>query len=418
MQQWMAEIAYDTRTGTKRVTESYYLPTKNDVRREITKKGAYVLSIRAYSRSPMERVLARSTWWQVQLLRGIQFRSTSASPGVALWKMINSETNPRRQNVLAPAREALGQGLGVMDALKSLNIFEHNTLAILAASEKANKLADGIPYAIESITQKRRNSAKIKGTMAWLGFDVFSILQGMFWGKDMVLGYFKSHAPTKPEELEKFNHVVGNLELTWNALILFAVLMAGFMIWCVLAFWYNRGKNDFVTARVVRKIPLIGAYLRDLGFADSMSAAARMIRGHVPIAETLKQASQATSVPDITKYWLACYDELQRGVSMGIALDREPLSKGERLELATLSDLSQVATIMESIAEMRTGAAQTKHSLIVWLAFGLTALYLLAAFGSAIFALTVMNMSMDSMVSGLMGTQNDRYRCHRVSAGR
>lgn len=404
MQQWMAEIAYDTHAGPKRVTEAYYLPTMNDVRREIARKGAYVLSIRPYSRSPMERILARSAWWQVQLLRGIQFRSTSASPGVALWKMINSETNPRRQNILAPAREALSQGLGVMDALKSLNIFEHNTLAILAASEKANRLSEGIPYAIESITQKRRNSAKIKGTMAWLGFDVFSILQGMFWGKDMVLGYFHTHAPKDAAKLEEFNRVVGNLEFTWNALIVFACLMAGFMIWCVLSYWYNRGQNDFPTARMVRKIPLIGAYLRDLGFADSMSAAARMIKGHVSIADTLKQAAQATNVPDITKYWLRCYEELQRGVSMGIALDREPLSKSERLELASLSDLSQVATIMESIAEMRTGAAKTKHSLIVWLAFGLTALYLLLAFGSAIFALTVMNMSMDSMIGDLMGT--------------
>jgi type II secretory pathway component PulF len=226
----------------------------------------------------------------------------------------------------------------------------------------------------------------------------------MFWGKDVVLGYFHSHAPTKPDELEKFNRVVGNLELTWNALILIAVAVGAFMIWCMLSFWYNRGKDDFPTARVVRKIPLIGGYMRDLGFADSMSAASRMIRGNVPIGDTFYQAGQATNFPDVRNYWHSASEDLTRGINMGMALDREPLSKGERLELASLSDLSQVATIMESIAEMRTGAAKTKNSLIVWLAFGLTALYLLLAFGSAIFALTVMNMSMDSMVSGLMGT--------------
>lgn len=404
MKQWLAEIAYDTTAGPKRVTESFYLPTIGDVRREIAKKGAYALSIRPYKRSPLERMLARSAWWQVQLLRGIQFRSMSNSPGVAFWKMINSETNPRRQNILAPAREALSQGLGVMDALKSLNIFEHNTLAILAASEKANRLSEGIPYAIESITQKRKNSAKIKGTLAWLGFDVFSILQGMLWGKDVVLKYFHDNAPKDPAKLEEFNRVVGNLELTWDALIYFAFGIAAFMIWCVSSFWVNRGKNDFAAARVVRKIPLVGHYMRDLGFADSMSAASRMIRGNVPIGDTFKQASQATSMPDVTKYWLDSFEDLQRGVSMGMALDREPLSKPERLELASLSDLSQVATIMESIAEMRNQGAKTKNTIIIWLAFFLTALFLLAGFGSAIFALTVMNMSMDSMVTDMMGT--------------
>lgn len=404
MQQWLAEIAYDTASGPKRARESFYLPTIADVRREVARRGAYVLSIRPYARSPLERLLARSSWWQVQLLRGIQFRSVTTSPGVALWKMITSETDPRRQNILAPAREALSQGLGVIDALKSLRVFEHNTLAILSASEKANRLSEGIPYAIESITQKRRNSAKIKGTMAWLSFDVLSILQGMIWGKGMVLEYFHAHAPRDPKELEHFNTVVRNLEWTWDGLIAFASFMGFFLIWCVLSFWYNRGKSDFPTARIVRKIPVIGGYMRDLGFADSMSAAARMIRGHVSIADTLKQASQATSMPDVSRYWLNCHEDLQRGVSMGIALDREPLSKSERLELASLSDLGQVATIMESIVEMRTQAAKTKNTLIIWLAFFLTALFLLAGFGSAIFALTVMNMSMDSMVSDMLGT--------------
>ena len=77
-----------------------------------------------------------------------------------------------RQNILAPAREALSQGLGIIDALKTLRIFDQSSIAILAASEKANKLRDGIPHAIETITQKRKNTRALGGTMAWLGFDV------------------------------------------------------------------------------------------------------------------------------------------------------------------------------------------------------------------------------------------------------
>ena len=51
---------------------------------------------------------------------------------------------------------------------------------------------------------------------------------------------------------------------------------------------------------------------------------------------------------------------------------------------------------------MRAQAAKTKHSMIVWLAFAMTGVFLAIAFGSAIYALTVMNMSMDSMMGGLM----------------
>jgi type II secretory pathway component PulF len=217
------------------------------------------------------------------------------------------------------------------------------------------------------------------------------------------LKWFHDNKPTDPVKLEEFEYVVGNLELLWNVLIASALGSGFFLIWCVLSFFYNRGKKDWPTARVVRSIPLIGAYLRDLGFADSMSVCARMIRGKVPIADALKQASESTNIPDIATYWEQAHDDLNRGVSLGQALDRDPLTKNERMELAGLSDLAQLATIMDAIAEMRAQGGKTKHSLIVWLAFAITGLYLVIAFGSAIFGLTVMNMSMESMMGGLLG---------------
>ncbi|MCD8562653.1 MAG: type II secretion system protein [Alphaproteobacteria bacterium] len=351
MQQWIAEIAYDTTSGPKKVTESFCLPSVDDVRHEISKKGGYALSIRPHERSPLERLLARSTWWQVQLLRGIQFRATSTSPGVALWKIIQAETNPRRQNILAPAREALARGLGVIDALKALNIFDHGTLAILAGSERANKLVEGIPHAIHSITQKRKNMRAIMGTMGWLAFDVFSIVTSLWSGKDMVLGWFRDNPPTDPEQLEKYTRVVGQLELTWDVLIWLAYGIALFMAWCAFSFWINRGKKDWPTARVVRKIPLIGAYMQDLGFADSMSAAARMLQGNVPINDTLKQSGEASTAPEVVMYWEESLADLNRGVNLGAALDRAPLSRNERLEVASLADLDQVATVLLSISE-------------------------------------------------------------------
>jgi len=402
MQQWLAEIAYESISGTKKVTETFYLPSADDVRQAIIDKGGYVLNVRPYARSPLERLLARSTWWQVQLLRGIQFRSGSTSPGVALWKIIQAETNPRRQNILAPAREALARGLGVIDALKALNIFDHGTLAILAGSERANRLMEGIPHAIQSITQKRKNTRAIMGTMSWLGFDVFSIVTSLWAGKDMVLGWFRGNKPEAGPEREQFDLVVNRLELFWDILIWSAVASGVFMVWCIFSFWINRGKQDWPTAKMVRKIPLIGAYMRDLAFADSMVACSRMLRGSVPIGDALKQSEEASSSPDVAAYWRDASSNLQRGIGLGAALDRQPLTRSERLEIAGLSDLGQVATVMESIAEMRSASSKTRHKLIVWIAFALTGVFLAMAFGSAIYALTVMNMSMDSMMGGLM----------------
>lgn len=406
MQQWIADVAYDSPQGPRTETETFYLPSIDDVRDAVLKKGGFVLSIRPHERSPWERILARSSWFQIQLLRGIQFRSIATSPGVAFWRLIQAEENPTRQNILAPAREALSRGLGIIDALKALRAFDFGILAILAASERSGKIADGIPHAIHAINQKRKNTRAIMGTMAWLAFDVITIVQSLIWGRGMILGWFRNNAPQKdPEEIAKYNRVVGNLELTWDVLIWLAYGMGAFMVWCAISFLMNRGKRDWPTARLVRKIPLIAGYLRDLGFADSMTAAARMLRGKVPINEALKQSAEATNIPEISRYWEVANEDLSRGVNLGAALDRAPLTRSERLEIASLSDLSQVATVMEAIAELRAQSGRTKHSLIVWVAFALTAAYLTIAFGSAIYALTVMNMSMDSIMGGLMEGQ-------------
>ncbi len=89
MQQWIAEIAIDTRGGPRKQVRTYYMPTVEDVRRAIVDEGGYPIRIRAHKRSVMERLLARSSWQQVQLLRGIQFRANSTSPSVAFWRLID-----------------------------------------------------------------------------------------------------------------------------------------------------------------------------------------------------------------------------------------------------------------------------------------------------------------------------------------
>lgn len=402
MQQWVVEFAIENTSGTKVMTESFYMPTVQDVRDEIAKRGGYVLTIRPHKRPVIERWLARSAWWQVQLLRGIHFRSNVTSPGVALWKLIQAESDPRRQNILAPAREALSRGLSVIDALKALQIFDRGTLAILAASDKSNKLQEGMLQAIQNITQKKKNRRAIIGTMSWIGFDIFSIVQGMLWGKGRIIGWFRENVPQDEATAAKYLEVVGNLELLWTVLTSLAIGLAGFLMWVIFSFWRNKGKRDWPTARIVRKIPLVGKYMVDLSFADSSSAAARMLKGNVDIADVMYQAGEASDVPEVSAYWHQASEELARGVGLGTALDREPLTRGERMELAGIADLGQVATVMESISEMRQQSAKTRHSFIVWAAFAFSGIFLVIAFGSAIYALTVMNMSMDSMMSEFM----------------
>lgn len=403
MEQWFAEYAVDTRSGPKRLTRLFYLPTVEAVRDAVRQEGGHLLTIREHEPSFSEKFMSKSIFWQIQLLRGIQFKSTTTSPSVAFWRLIQAEKNPRTQNILAPAREALSRGLGVIDAIKSLNIFDHATLAILSASERSNKLQEGIPQAIQNIMQRKKNMAKIVGLLGWIGFDLFSIIQSLMSGRGMILGYFRSNVPKDPKVAEEFTRTVDNLEIFWDVLLYFAFAMAAAAVWIIISYRMNRGKTDWPTARFVRRIPLIGSYMRDLGLSDTTMAAARMLRGQVPISDTLRQAALATNVPEISQYWIDSYNDLSRGISLGTALDREPLTDSERTELMTVNDMSQVATVLESISDIRIEKSNSKYKMIVLGAFIFMSFYLLLAFGSAIFALQLMNVSTDSMMEQAMG---------------
>jgi hypothetical protein len=65
--------------------------------------------------------------------------------------------------------------------------------------------------------------------------------------------------------------------------------------------------------------------------------------------------------------------------------------------------MSQVATVLESISDIRIEKSNSKYKMIVLGAFIFMSFYLLLAFGSAIFALQLMNVSTDSMMEQAMG---------------
>jgi type II secretory pathway component PulF len=404
MRQWVAEYAVDTSSGARTRHDTLYANNADDVRRIISQKGGYVMSVREHKVQGLQRVFARSLNTQIQILRGIQFRSSNCPPSIALWRLIESETDPKKQNILAPAREALSRGLGVMDALKALNMFEPGTLAILAASERSNRLQEGIPHTIEHMLEKKRNSKKIMAMAGWLGFDLVSVTQAMFFGKDLVIGHLEKSKPKDPVELEKYMETVNNLELLWVVLVWISVLATAFFGWVMFSFWYNRGKTDWPTARIVRRIPLIGGYLRDMAFADAFYAAGLMLKAKVPIADVMKQTAESSTSPEVKIYWRTVFEDLSRGIGLGQAMARHPMSVSERSELMAVSDLRHIPTVVDSISENRAMMAKTKGNQIVMGALFGTGIYLAIAFGSSVYALSVLNMGMDSMMSDVLGS--------------
>lgn len=402
MKQWTAEVVVEHADGGSHIEKrSFYLPTAQDVRTAVAQKGGQVITITEQKRGVFERILARSSWFQLHLLRQIKFSSDTVSPAVAFSRIIENETDAYRQHILAPARDIIERGLGIIDALKALRIFDAGVMSVLSAADKANNLKDGIPHAIKMIVDKGKAQRQIMLTIGWLAFDLFTVITGIIFGRDMIFGFLDDLKPTNAEKAAQYENAVYWVSVTWDVLLYIAYIATAFGSWLVLSSIWNRGKPDYLAARITRKIPLIGHYLRDLGFADSMMAAARMIEGGVRIDETLKETSETTTLPEIKRYWNKVREEVQKGVNIGQALDRDPLSRMERLEMLSVSKLDQLSSTFLHIADLRQERAKMKHAMIFWLALIGTGAYLFIAVASALYVVSLMGMSIESVMGGL-----------------
>jgi type II secretory pathway component PulF len=402
MQQWEICYAIERPGGCQTLTETMFAQNEPEIRHIIHKKGGYVIRIHPRAQNFLEQMMRKSSMMQNYLLQGMQFRSHTAPPAVALWRLVESETNPKRQQILAPARESLQRGLGVIDALKSLNIFDHSTLTLLAASERSNTLSTGIEEVMLHTQAKRKAKRQLWATLSWVGFDLIATIQTLWVGRDKAIGFFKDNAPGQGVDLEHYSNTVDNLELLWNSLLVLALIATIGTGWAIFSFWFNRNKDDWPTARMVGRLPLFGRYMEDLSVGNSMHACAMMLKAKVPVADCLKQAATAANFYTVKKLWNQALLELGKGVHLGQALARPPLLLQERLELNSVANLDHVVTVMNSMAEIRGLMAAQKSRMIIMGLFIGSAMYLMIAIGSFIYALSLLNVSMDNSLNQMM----------------
>jgi hypothetical protein len=187
------------------------------------------------------------------------------------------------------------------------------------------KVDEGIPYAINSITQKRKNTGAIMGTMGWLAFDVITIVQSLFWGKNMVLGWFKDNAPKDGPDLEKYEHVVGNLSLVWDTLDLgcFRGRRIYGVVRCFL--FYQSREARLADSPYSTENPFDWRLYARFEFCRFNGGGLAYAAYRVPINDVLRQSGEAATSPDVCHVLGCANEQLSRGVGLGSALDREPL---------------------------------------------------------------------------------------------
>ena len=356
MKLWHARFAAESPNGDIAVREEdFYMPTEGDVRRKLRGNGCWPIEIHQRRKPLLEWMDVRSRDWQLQLLRALRFQTATASAGTALLNIIENEDDGRRRLAFLPTRTVLKGGGSFSHALRELKLFDPATMAIITAGEHAGDLKGVIAHAIQHIEEKGRQLKAFTAALGWLAFDISSVLSAV-WGAQFGFIPYLRQSGTKsqdPEALLRFNQAIDRVSFINGALMVISTGATLLVCFGSVSFWVNRHRTDHFGARMIKKIPMFSAYLRDSSMNDTCKLMSRLLRGAVPLDEALVIVRDSSIEPTVRGYWDECHRRIMTGVETARALARAPLNKAEKDQIFTVQSVDQLIDVYESIADER-----------------------------------------------------------------
>lgn len=400
MKLWNVRYAITLPGGVTTVKEDdFYLAKPDDVRRVLRARGLWPISIKERKPPMFEWMDVRSAAWQIQLLKALKFQSATTSAGTALLNIIESEADPRKRLAFIPTRSVLKGGGAFSDALRQLKLLDAATMAIITAGERAGDLKGVIAHAIQHVEEKGKQMKVVTAAFGWLGFDLFSIVSSIWGAQFTFIPYLKkSGSKTDPVAAKKFADAIELVTIINYTLMIVTVGGAALIAIMAMIFWQNKDNPDHYSSRIIGKLPLVAPFMRDTNLHDTCKLMARLLRGAVPLDESIRIIIDTCIEPNVRRYWQSCLARLMAGVDTAKALARAPLSRQEMDQIRSIQSVEQLAEVFEGISEERASMAKVGQRKIMMAGVGL----LMGLFGAVvltmIYLLSLQNQGfMDSL---------------------
>jgi len=345
--------------GSPLVTETLYLPDERSVREALLARGLTPVHIYPY-RKPWWSSLGRRAEWQKQIINALRFQSSTRSAGTALRNIAEHEPNPARRQAMLPMRAVIAAGGSFVGAVRTLNLYDRPTLAILAAGEASGRLAEAFREAAAHLDGQTGVWRQLTAAAAWIAVEFAMVYSGVAGLQFYFLPSMTEQA--KSMSADQADVLLGAADMIWwlNGALL-AVLTGA----CLLALWLaavwtaRRGKpgnNEAIS--VLRRMPMVGGHMAHSALARSMRMLARLLRAGVPVDRALGICRDVADDQRGRAYWAGTLERIRAGVPPARAMSEGGLDPHEAEQLLTTTDTAaQMPLVLDAIADERAHRA-------------------------------------------------------------
>lgn len=398
------DVSYLDRNGLAK-KQMFFLPSRQDVRREISSMGGIVQSIRDKRHSWFSREYY-SREFKMAFFKAIIFHlEVGSSSAQSLLHVIETEPHPIKRAEMQPALEVLARGGHFADAAALLPFIDKPILAMLQAGDLSGTTKESLIDALSLLESRQQTWKILTGAFSWIIFDIFSMVTTVYSIHFMAIPYLRGTKPKieNPAAVDNYLHQLDRVEF-YNLILLFgtsAVILAGVVLGALLVFGSTEIKDRIFEK--ISTIPLLRNLFIDSSMSDGFLMFSRMTKNGVPTLKVLEVIGTLGSIATIRKFWSNVRHSIEGGWDVrqafrngGMLLDREMIA------IASHQNRDQLIRITEAIAENRRGLAKAGAGRFIRLTVGIAIAYMITVMLIAIWLVMIQDGGLSSSFDGLM----------------
>lgn len=383
----------------------FFVPTMQDVRREIMQANGVVQSITEHRNNWLNRE-HYSREYKLAFLKGLSFHvDVGVSAGQGLMQVIEAEPHAVKRAEMQPALEVLARGGRFSDALAALPFMDRTIVVLLQTADAAGSINDAINDAVAIMESRSAAWKMIASAFAWIGFDLFTVVSTVFGVQFYAIPWFNEHPPQvhDADAVANYNSQLKLITTMSQMMTLGTIAIAVLLLAFVLALlWGPPQIKDWLQQRIVR-LPLLRSIFIDGALADGFLLLSRMERNGVPLIQALALLASFAWIRAVAGFWRTVQQSLTAGWDVRRAFESaEMLSEQELKILSSHQNREQFAKAMASMAVRRRQEAEQGTARFIRLSVVISIVYMVVVLGMVLWMLSLQNMGLSGSFEELM----------------